>query len=210
MYNQHQQIDGFFSNVGDKLKQFTQTVKEDVQAVTQHPVKTIALAPVRLAFDGLLRLNFRGFASRLKSAIAKNPTYVQSVAVDKLGYQWQNFVANVNIGAPKKPLLGTVSGYSVGVVLAASTITAIAAAAPAIVIIVKALEDLGLKEPADTQAVNTAIDQIQNSIPSYQQSNQQAPSGGGLLQMAKDNPIPTTIVIGGLGYGLLKVFKVIK
>lgn len=214
-YYNRRNVNGFFSNVATAVKnvatKVVTTVKEDAQAIANHPVKTIALAPVRLAFDGLLLLNFRGFASRLKTAIANNPTSVQSVAVDKLGYQWQNFVNTVNNGANKKPLLGTVSG-TIGVVVAASVAADIAAAAPAITLIIQLLDALGLKEPQDVQTANTAIDQIQNAVQQATQPIMQTPitTSNGVIDTIKNNPVPTVIIGAGIAYGLMKYFKVIK
>ena len=70
-------------------------------------LKVGALAIPRGAFSSLMRLNFRGFASRLKRAESNQPTEF-SRATRKwisLGGKKENLIKVMNIGSTKKPLL---------------------------------------------------------------------------------------------------------
>jgi hypothetical protein len=162
--------------INDKWKQFQKnnpkladTIKKGVDTG-----KKVSLAPSRAAFLTLLAVNARGYSSKIKRWMDKDPD-----AAKKL---WEGFGGDFNIfkekvakAAARKPLFGEkrkrgVSGYNyaqdyVGVepvTTAASSqaiIGAIAAAAPIIAALLAALKKAGIKDtpeetpPADDEGL---------------------------------------------------------
>lgn len=149
-------------------------------------LKAVALAPVRAAFSGLILLNFKGFATKMKQAAQKDEGKVKAFA-KKFGYKFGTFMSQVERGAKKKSL-GEISGYvkaddvqGMGFVV---TATAVAAAAPAIVIAVKLFKMLGVAKPGDDSALATAVNDVQSiaegrPIPDSGDSGSVVPRRGG-------------------------------
>lgn len=69
-------------------------------------LKKIALAPGRNAYLELVRLNVRGIAARLNSAIVKDSGPVRAMW-EKLGGKYSKLVDAVNAGKSKNPLFGS-------------------------------------------------------------------------------------------------------
>lgn len=193
-----------------KVKAGTKKLKANIK---KHGglVKTIYLAPVRGATSALLLENFRGFASRF----VKLPEAARRSFAKKFGYNFNTLMNQANKGAKKKPFLEKVSGVDempkyfkvegVGFVITAS---AVAAAAPAIIVLTKLYKDHKLDSPkdvataaaaaADVASGNTAATTLLNTAegnqqqPQQQQSSSSAPAASSqqstadLLQSASD------------------------
>jgi hypothetical protein len=111
--------------------------------------KKVALAIPRNAFLGLIRLNFRGLATRLSNQIKKDPAKVRAMWL-RLGGDPEKLLTPVEKGAKKKRLLGTDENFILinGVGEAATATTLIASAAPIIAVVAKFLKQAGEKEGA--------------------------------------------------------------
>jgi len=105
-------------------------------------VKKVLLAVPRIAFLGLIDLNVRGLATRLKAMNEKNPEKLKAMWL-KLGGDPVKLLNNVEKGAKKKRLLGAdiYEVQGVGFVIPA----ALASAAPIIAVVKKFLEDNNIK-----------------------------------------------------------------
>jgi hypothetical protein len=105
-------------------------------------VKKVLLAVPRIAFLGLIDLNVRGLATRLKAMNEKNPEKLKAMWL-RLGGDPVKLLNNVEKGAKKKRLLGSeiYEIQGVGFVIP----TALASAAPIIAVVKKFLEDNNIK-----------------------------------------------------------------
>jgi hypothetical protein len=112
-------------------------------------LKKIALAIPRNAFLGLIRLNFRGLATRLSNQIKKDPAKVRAMWL-RLGGDPEKLFTPVEKGAKKKRLLGAEENFMLinGVGEAATATTLLASAAPIIAVVAKFLKQAGEKEGA--------------------------------------------------------------
>lgn len=111
--------------------------------------KKVALAIPRNAFLGLIRLNFRGLATRLSNQIKKDPAKVRAMWL-RLGGDPEKLFSPVEKGAKKKRLLGAEENFMLinGVGEAATATTLLASAAPIIAVVAKFLKQAGEKEGA--------------------------------------------------------------
>lgn len=74
--------------------------------------RVIFMAPARQAFLGLVKINFRGLATKQAKVLAKNPKELEEFW-KKLGGKFTNLKAAVNKGKSKRPVFGSkVNGYS--------------------------------------------------------------------------------------------------
>lgn len=130
-------------------------------------VKRIGLTPVRAAFSTLLLLNVRGFASRLKKAMAIDEGKVKKFAT-AFGYKWDIFKKQIEKGSVKKALFGSkMQGMhhieGIGSVVAVTA--ALTAASPAIIKVVDLLRSLKVPEEigadiSDLQQLKESADDI--------------------------------------------------
>lgn len=217
-----QEIDGMYG-IGKRSKAERKKVhaaRKEKRKARGGVVKTVALAPVRAAFTGLLMLNFHNLASRFKSAIAKNENEVKAFA-KKFGYRYDKFKATVLKGSTKKSL-GEISGFvkieneGIGFVITAAAITT---AAPAVVVAVSLLKRLGLgsdktdkvsldKAATDLESLTSGSNSSGNSGSSSNNSGGSSDPSGNSNPSNNSNPeadtaknfldLPTPVlVIGG-------------
>jgi len=106
-------------------------------------IKTNPLYVVgRNAFLGLVKLNVRGFATRLAASIVKDSAKVKQVWETTLGGNFSSLSIAAATGKNKKPIFPPKKLKGIG--LDPATITALAAAAPIILIVIqKILKPLG-------------------------------------------------------------------
>lgn len=105
-------------------------------------VKKVLLAIPRAAFTGLILLNVRGLATRLKEMNTKNPAKVKALWL-RLGGDPKTLLENMEKGAKKKRILG-IDQYnenSIGFAIPA----ALASAAPILVAVNKFLKENNIK-----------------------------------------------------------------
>lgn len=88
-----------------KVKRFFKKVGTAVKKVTRG-LKTVALAPARNAFLGLVKLNLRGLASKMKRANQSKITKLW----ERLGGKKSSILKAISTGARKKALLGGKGG----------------------------------------------------------------------------------------------------
>lgn len=120
-------------------KGFGQRLKKGVKGVIR-----VAAAPARNAFLGLVALNVRGLATKLKKAYQTNPSKLSNMW-GGFGGRIQALVNAINKGAKKKRLLGTEENPNI---IGAAIPTMIASAAPIIAAVTKFLKSVGI-EPKD-------------------------------------------------------------
>lgn len=128
--------------------------------------KKVNLAAPRIAFLGIVKVNARGFASKLKRLLDKSPDKVKELW-ERFGGDYTKLFDAIKAGANKKPLFGTKGGKKRGkrgingieyieepnyVGLDPATLTAaIASATPIIVALVKVLKKEGIQDaPEET------------------------------------------------------------
>ncbi len=134
------------TTVKDAAESVAAETKKAVELIKENPFKAIALAPVRAAFDVLLRVNFRGWASHLNDLLSTNPDQAHDFG-DKFGYNFTNFQSVIRTGAKEKQL------GRVGVVEEGAVASAITYASPIIVALIPFLKSLGVKVPEDTEKI---------------------------------------------------------
>jgi hypothetical protein len=123
-----------------KVKGLFKKVVKKVKGVV-HVVKAVNLAPARIDFLGLVRINYRGFATRLKKALetGKEPE-IRKLWQDRLGGSMKSLNAAVDAGKNKKALFGSPKPKSVeGIGMAPAVIAAIVASAAPILIAISKL-----------------------------------------------------------------------
>ena len=171
-------------------------------------VKKIALAAPRNAYLGLVKLNVRGLATRLKKALDKDKAKVQS-KWEKLGGKFSSFEKAILVGAKKKPFLGAkkIKGLdeylsediTIGEPVTATAVgTFLATAAPVIATLGKLLSSLKISDKED----NELLDESGNAEPISEDTEITDKEKGGF------SPSPLLIIGGvgvlGLGYFLMK------
>lgn len=160
--------------------------------------KKIALAPVRNSFLVLLKVNFRGSASKLAQARTKDPAKVRAFWL-KLGGDPNKFNTAIDQGKGKKPLFGqkkaSISYYedemylaSLGEPATAGLAAAIAAAAPVLIALPKLLKSLGVgsTEAIDEQAEESAEDS--EALGDFEATDGETPEA---RTVTKQTPQPT-------------------
>ena len=88
-----------------KLKKLLKKVGGAVKKVVKS-VKTIAMAPARNAFLGLVKLNFRGLAYKLEKGIKRDSEKIKKFW-ERFGGKFSRLESAVKKGAKKRPLLGS-------------------------------------------------------------------------------------------------------
>lgn len=73
-------------------------------------INTLFAAPMRIAFLGLIRLNFRGYATALSDIIDRGLPFVE-LFWSEFGGQYSKLISAVNAGKNKTPLLGRGQAY---------------------------------------------------------------------------------------------------
>jgi len=171
-------------------------------------VKKIALAAPRNAYLGLVKLNVRGLATRLKKALDKDKAKVQS-KWEKLGGKFSSFEKAILVGAKKKPFLGAkkIKGLdeylsediTIGEPATATAVgTFLATAGPVIATLGKLLSSLKISDKED----ELLTDESGNAEPVSEDTEVTDKEKGGF------SPSPLLIIGGigvlGLGYFLMK------
>ena len=171
-------------------------------------VKKIALAAPRNAYLGLVKLNVRGLATRLKKALDKDKAKVQS-KWEKLGGKFSSFEKAILVGAKKKPFLGAkkIKGLdeylsediTIGEPATATVVgTFLATAGPVIATLGKLLSSLKISDKED----ELLTDESGNAEPVSEDTEVTDKEKGGF------SPSPLLIIGGvgvlGLGYFLMK------
>lgn len=171
-------------------------------------VKKIALAVPRNAYLGLVKLNVRGLATRLKKALDKDKAKVQS-KWEKLGGKFSSFEKAILVGAKKKPFLGAkkIKGLdeylsediTIGEPATATAVgTFLATASPVIATLGKLLSSLKISDKED----ELLLDESGNAEPVSENTEVTDKEKGGF------SPSPLLIIGGvgvlGLGYFLMK------
>jgi hypothetical protein len=183
-------------------------------------VKKVLLAIPRNAFLGLIRLNFRGLATRLNNQNKKDPAKVKAMWL-RLGGNPERLLEPLRKGALKKRLLGVDAfnamdfEYTInGVSEPATAAALLASAAPIIAVVSKFLknqqepeasgENLDDIQPAPGEEIDTATAASDPETPEAKAAQPTAASsGGGDFSFS-----PTTgLLIGG---GLLAAFFLFK
>jgi len=191
-------------------------------------VKKVLLSIPRNAFLGLIRLNFRGLATRLQNQIKINPEKVKAMWL-RLGGTPARLFEPVEKGAKKKRLLGifgpgaidyeyTINGVSEPATAASLLLTA----APIIAVVAKFLKGAGEKEgpgeylddiqpaPGDEITSDTAAEDAETN-----EAKQMQPTEGGTPKSATiprsnlnfDFSPTTGLILAGVlvgGYLLIK------
>lgn len=137
-----------------KVKTLFKKVVKKVKGVV-HVGKAVALAHPRIDFLGLVRINYRGFATRLRKAMdsGKEPE-IRKLWQDRLGGSMKSLNAAVEAGKNKKALFGQPKAKPVkGIGVAPAVLAAIIASAAPILIAVSKLipkaEGQGTDETVD-------------------------------------------------------------
>ncbi len=202
------------------IKKATTSVKNVVKAggqavknVGKGGAKTLALAPVRAAFLGLIAINLKNLARKIKEAAEKDPQKLKSFW-EKWGGNYDQLIKTANEGSTKK-MIGYVdpmedsplyTDVSVGAVSAA----AIAAAAPIVVALIPLLKSIigekREKELADSkeifdEAVKTAGETDPDKLTAQTQTTEQA-AGGSFLEKNK-----TLLLVGAGALALILIMK---
>jgi len=162
-------------------------------------VKKIAGAPMRNAFLVLLKVNFRGSATKLAEARAKDPKKVRAFWL-KLGGNPNKFNTAIDQGKGKKPLFGSKKnsiGYyedemyvaSLGEPATVGLAGAIAAAAPVLIALPKLLQALGVKssEAIDESAADAL--EIAEPLGDFETTDPETPEAA---EVTKQTPQATT------------------
>ena len=147
----------------DKLKKALEKVG-DILKNTTTPLRTLnpALIIARAAFLGLVRLNFRSFANRIRMA---PPTAIKKFW-ENWGGDYNTLLSSVGIGDRKKALLPKKDvTNTIGVVDPVTSLTvALVAATPIIINLIKVLKEVLPKKEADDldKDKDDIIDDLEN------------------------------------------------
>lgn len=201
------------------IKKATTSVRNVVKAggqavknVGKGGAKTLALAPVRAAFLGLIAINLKNLARKIKEAAEKDPQRLKSFW-EKWGGNFEQLIKTANDGATKK-MIGYIdpmedspqyTDVSVGAVSAA----AIAAAAPIVVALIPLLKSIigekREKELADSkeildQALKTAQETDPDKLAAETKTEQGA--DGSFFEKNK-----TLLLVGAGALALILIMK---
>lgn len=173
-------------------------------------VQRIALAPGRAAFLSLVLLNFRGLATKLSKAVAKNPERLKKFW-NKLGGDFNKLKKAIDNGKTKKRILGLDEYEIVGIGSAAALA---ATAAPIIIAVVKFLKGEGVEEDGDSKSLlETGLDalsksgqkELPNNLAELDVADAESGSGGGGGGFLSDPK--NLLLIGGAGLALILLTK---
>jgi hypothetical protein len=165
-------------------------------------IKKIALAGPRNAYLGLVKLNVRGLATRLKKGLDKDKSKVQS-SWEKLGGKFSSLEKAILSGAKKKPFLGAkkIKGLdeylsediSINEPVTATAVgTFLATAGPIIATLGKVLKSLGASDGED----ELLLDESGNTEPVSEDTEVIDAEKGGGFDM-KTIAIVGAVVVGG-------------
>lgn len=125
-------------------------LKDKIKGVIKKVVKggkTVAFAPSRAAFLGLVAANVRGLATKIATSIKQHPEEVKNIWT-KVGGDFNQLTKTANNGAKRKRILG-IEGIGEPVT-ASAAVTALAAAAPVIALFVGLFKKLKGTDATDT------------------------------------------------------------
>lgn len=123
-------------------------LKDKIKGVIKKVVKggkTVAFAPSRAAFLGLVAANVRGLATKIATSIKQHPEEVKNIWT-KVGGDFNQLTKTANNGAQRKRILGV---DDIGSVTVGTATAAIAAAAPVIALFVGLFKKLKGTEATD-------------------------------------------------------------
>ena len=201
------------------IKKATSSVKNVVKAggqavknVGKGGAKTLALAPVRAAFLGLIKINLKNLARKIKEAAEKDPQRLKSFW-EKWGGNYDQLIKTANEGSTKK-MIGYVdpmedspqyTDVSVGAVSAA----AIAAAAPIVIALIPLLKsiigekrnkELGETDDLENEAKKTGGETDPDKLTEQTQTEQGA--DGSFFEKNK-----TLLLVGAGALALILIMK---
>lgn len=167
-----------FNKLKAKAQKLVESAKETAAEALKNG-KTIVLAPARGAFLALVALNVHNLASIIYNSVQQGSrNYIQNTAKYKdlwlkFGGNWEQFVKVVNEGRQKKPLFG-VEGTPINEPITVAS--AIAAATPIIIAIVKLIKEI--KNDKDSDNLENSFTDSLNNLPEsvYNGNNQDEPN----------------------------------
>lgn len=117
-------------------------------------VKGVGMAPLRIDFLGLVRINYRGFATRLATALATgNEPAIRKLWQDRFGGSMKSLGKAIDAGKNKKALFGSPKSKIHGIGVAPVALAAIIASAAPILIAISKLIPKG-KDGSDDETVD--------------------------------------------------------
>lgn len=155
-------------------------------------VKRVALAPGRGAFLSLILLNFRGLATKLATAIQRNPDRTKKLW-NRLGGDYNKLKQAVDKGKTKKRILG-LEEYEIEGIGSAATLAA--TAAPIIVAVVKFLKGEGVDDADNNSLLESGLDALDKSGAKELPNN--------LAELGVEDPEPGSGLPAASGGGLFE------
>lgn len=148
----------FFEKAGKAVVKAGKDVVKAVKTAGK-VVLTYAAAPARIAFLGIVELNFRSLATNLYKADQKAPAKVREFW-EGAGGEYQKLLNAVNNGRKRKRL-GAIGAEPV------STAAAVTAATPLLIKVVDLLKKIGLKDEEIKELGDTAKTLVGNQVKNW-------------------------------------------
>lgn len=183
-------------------------LKDRVKGVVKKAVKggkRVGLAPTRAAFLGLVALNIKGLASKLKKANSENSAEVKNIW-GKFGGDYDQLIKIVNKGAARKSIgeLDEIEVEGIGVVTVATAAAAITEAAPVIAVFVGLFKKLkSTKDDKDGGSVEDLEKTSSDALASEGLTPDDAKEAANAPEYDKGTGSNKLLLYGGLGLAAL-------
>lgn len=181
------------NSINGKAAEKWQKIKDDIKKAVTKVVqtgKTVGLAPARIAFLGLVKINVHRLATHLQTIISKGGPGAQELKNrwQKLGGDFSQFQKVINEGAKNKPIFGPDDAPETESINGPTIAAALAAAVPvllAILPLIKSFAGGTAAKDADNIDKDLTNQEPPDTVPDYG-AGSQAPQ-----RPDQDGPAPT-------------------